>query len=108
MSVSPKRLQREGRLNEALGYYVSEYVTAAAQGDRFLSTLLMDEIAHTLILKHQQKNEVEPTMTILQHDIRQTLEDKMQGRHLEELEEDIEIELRKRFEEEFEEAEEDP
>jgi hypothetical protein len=108
MDSSPKRLQKEGKLDEALEYYVSEYAGAASRGDRFLSTLLMDEVAKTLILKFVQQNESQPNREVLERDIRRTLGANNIPLHSEEMEEDIEIQMRKRFEEEFEDAEEEP
>src|SRR5438309_10634175 len=107
MAVSPKRLQAEGKLEEALKYYVNEYTSALIRGDTFLTAFLMDEIAKTLILRFLEQNEAQPEREVLEHDIRQALEVIVSTPRAEELEEDIEIQMRKRFENEFEEFEEE-
>lgn len=96
--VSPKRLQREGKLTEALEYYVKRYMECIEERDAFLSGLYLDEIAHTLIASS-------PSMSLeqLKHKLSEAVHlDSMEGPAAEQASLDVQVSLRKRFPERFE------
>lgn len=95
---SPKRLQREGKFQEALNYYVKRYCESLEKGDRFLSALYLDEIARTLILMSEGKLPYET----FNGKVREVVSLGLKEKQLKGFEEDLEIVLRKRFPEIYE------
>ena len=90
---SPKRLQREGKTEEAFAYYRQRYHESLEEQDPFLSSLYLDEIAQTLIignesLSFEQLNEGLTKATML---------DGLDQERREQASLDIEVTLRKRF-----------
>ena len=94
---SPKHLQRKGELKEALNYYVGRYYEALEEGDRFLSVLYLDEIVQTLILMKGKS----PSYETFISEIRQIVLPKLKQDKHKEFDEDLKIELCKRFPEKF-------
>ena len=93
-AISPKRLQREGKLAEALGYDVARYKECIEEQDPFLSGLYLDEIAQTLIALNPNSMSFEN----LKHKLSEAVRlDSLNGRAAEQASLDIQITLRKRF-----------
>lgn len=103
-AISPKRLQREGRLDEALHYYVKRYMECIEEHDPFLSGLYLDEIAHTLIASNQETLSQERiSLEGLKRKLSEVVHlGSLKGHDAEQASLDIEISLRKRFPERFE------
>jgi hypothetical protein len=91
---SPKRLQQAGKLGEALDYYVAEYVKALTGKDRYLSGLLMDEIAQTILLGLHEEY---VTRKILSDKIRKEILGPLAPEWKKEVDDDILIEMNKRY-----------
>ena len=95
---SPKRVQRTGKFQEALRYYVKRYCESLEKGDRFLSALYLDEIAQTLVFMSEGKLSYET----FNRKVREVISPELKERQFKGFEEDLEIVLRKRFPEIFE------
>ncbi len=99
-AFSPKRLRKQGETAAAFAYYKGRYHEALEDRDSFLSSLYLDEIAHTLIIGNEKLS------------IDQLHDDLDNAAMLENLNEeqreqatlDIEITLRKRFPGKFKET----
>lgn len=96
---SPKRLQKEGRTQEALQYYKKRYYECLDDGDSFLSSLYLDEIALTLIIENEQLSFEQLHEALVGVAMRENLGQEAR----EQASLDIQITLRKRFPEKFKE-----
>lgn len=92
---SPKHLQKENRYEEALEVYRSRYMESLREEDRYLSSMYLNEIAQTIILRQGEKCSYNTLRKILESVVSQ---DEVRKSDLAEIvEEDIEIVMRKRF-----------
>ena len=106
---SPKRLQKEGKTEEAFAYYQIRYQECLVSRDQFSSSLYLDEIAQTLIIDNERKI---AKQTLSYEQLREGL---VKAAMLETLDEDfreqanldIEVTLRKRYPGMFKETEPD-
>ena len=101
-NLGPKKLQRKGDFEKALSYLTQRYIESLSEGDRFLSSHYLDEIAHTIILSYG-KDKQGCSFESLRSEVVKTVSNKVKENQREEFEEDLEITLRKRFPERFKE-----
>ncbi len=98
---SPKRLQREGKTDEAFAYYKKRYHESLEERDPFLSSLYLDEIAQTLIMS------IEELSFEKLHDelVKAAMLDSLDEELREQASLDVDVTLRKRFPGRFKETE---
>jgi hypothetical protein len=97
---SPKRLQKEGKTNEAFQYYSKRYRQAVGEGDSYLSSLYLDEVAQTLILGNDELSYEQLHEELVKATMLNDLDQEAQ----EQASLDIQVTLRKRFPQKFKEA----
>ena len=94
---SPKRLQIEGKTEEAFAYYKKRYHESLEERDPFLSSLYLDEIAQTMIINNEELSFQHLHEGLVKAAKLETLEQELK----EQATLDIEITLRKRFSRRF-------
>lgn len=94
--VTPKRLQRERRFEDALASFTEKYLASLEEGDRFLSAIYMDEIVQT-VLESNPNERTENALRDKLHGFSARVHRELQDDY----EEDIEIAVRKRFPERY-------
>ena len=98
-----KKLQKQRRFDEALAEYLNLYAGSLADGDVFASGLFMDEIVQTLLLQAGKSIGEEK----LRHQLNFVLRLRLAGSNAglvdprEQIEDDIEMAIRKRFPEQY-------
>jgi hypothetical protein len=104
-------LQIEGKLAQALEYYVKEYAAALESGDKYLSGLLIDEVTQTLLLIHSGRVagksgekivSEQNALKFVDSELHEALYKVIDPILSKDLDEDIEVEMRKRFPRAFE------
>lgn len=99
---SPKRLQREGKIEEALEYYKRRYYESLDERDSFLSSLYLDEVAQTLMKSNEQVARVSLSFDHLHAALTEVaIRGDLDQEAREQAKLDIRITLRKRFPEKF-------
>ena len=90
---SPKRLQMEGKTEEAFAYYKKQYHASLEERDPFLSSLYLDEIAQTMIISNEKLSFEHLHEGLVKAAMLETLEQELR----EQATLDIQVTLRKRF-----------
>lgn len=98
--ASPNKLQREGKLKEALEEFIAGYIHSLEEGDRFISAIYLDEVLQTLLLDTGSL-----ASRLSDSDLRKRLSDMIGNRippnRLSDYQDDVEIAIRKRFPEKY-------
>jgi len=102
-AFSPKRLQKEGKTEQAFAYYEKRYHEALKERDPFLSSLYLDEIAHTLIIVNEHLSFKQLHEGLVKAAMLESLDQELR----EQASLDIDVTLRKRFPGRFKETEPD-
>ena len=97
---SPKKLQRNQKYSEALQTYKDRYKETLKEGDQFLSSLYADEIVQTVLLQ-RGGHVVESTLREIMRETMAYLDEEIELKGREEVLDDVEVAVRKRFPERF-------
>ena len=90
---SPKRLQKEGQIGEAIAYYKVRYHESLQDRDPFLSSLYLDEIAYSLIIGDEKLSYEQLHEGLVKAVMLESLDQELRQQAIL----DVEITLRKRF-----------
>ena len=104
---SPKRLQKEGKTEEAFAYYKKRYHECLVERDQFSSSLYLDEIAQTLIID-DEREVAKQTLSferLREGLVKATMLETLDQDFREQANLDIEVTLRKRYPGNFKEME---
>jgi hypothetical protein len=94
---SPKRLQKEGKIQEVFDYYKKRYYQCLDEKDSFLSSLYLDEVAQTLMISHVKLSFEQLHEALVKVAMREDLDQEAR----EQASLDIQVTLRKRYPEKF-------
>ena len=100
-AFSPKRLQKEGKTEEAFEYYKTRYCECLDEKDSFLSSLYLDKVAQTLMIRNEELSFEQLRETLVKVALREGLDHAAR----EQASLDVQVTLRKRFPEKFKEIE---